>query len=63
MEAIMDIRVFNLPTRNNDASVIERRLYELEDRARHGIMLDEVEINWMDTANNWLIAEQSKSYF
>lgn len=59
----MDIRVFNLPTRDDDTYVIERRLYELEDRARYGAALDEVEMDWVDTANNWLIAEQSKSYF
>jgi len=60
MEAVMDIRVFTLPTRSDDPSTIERRLIELEDRARHGVELDEVELNWMDTANTWLIAEWSK---
>jgi len=60
MEAVMDIRVFDLPTRYDDPYAIERRLKELEDRARHGVELDEVEINWMDTANTWLIAEWSK---
>ncbi|CAB4142399.1 hypothetical protein UFOVP447_4 [uncultured Caudovirales phage] len=56
----MDIRVFDLPTRYDDPYTIERRLRELEERARHGVELDEVEINWMDTANTWLIAEWSK---
>jgi hypothetical protein len=60
MEDIMDIRVFDLPTRNDDPYTIERRLRELEDRAKHGVELDEVEINWMDTANTWLITEWSK---
>jgi hypothetical protein len=60
MEAVMDIRVFDLPTRYDDPYAIECRLRELEDRAREGIELDEVEINWMDTANTWLIAEWSK---
>jgi len=32
MEDIMDIRVFDLPTRNDDPYTIERRLRELEDR-------------------------------
>jgi hypothetical protein len=60
MEAVMDIRVFHLPTQSDDPYTIERRLRELEERARHGVELDEVEINWMDTANTWLIAEWSK---
>jgi hypothetical protein len=60
MEAVMDIRIFDLPTRNDDPYIIERRLRELENKARYGVKLDEVEINWMDTANTWLIAEWSK---
>lgn len=57
----MDVRVFNLPTRDDDLYTIERRLYELEERARRGTDLDEVEINWMDTANTWLIAVGNNS--
>jgi hypothetical protein len=60
MEAVMDIRIFDFPTRNDDPYTIERRLRELEEQARRGVELDEVEINWMDTANTWLIAEWSK---
>lgn len=55
----MEIRVFDLPPRNADVYTIERRLRELEEQARHGVELDEVEINWMETANTWLIAEWS----
>ena len=56
----MDIRVFDLPTRNDDPYIIERRLHELENKARYGVKLDEIEIDWMDTANTWLIAEWSQ---
>lgn len=56
----MDICVFDLPTRRDDPYTIERRLRELEERARSGVKLDEIEIDWMDTANTWLIAEWSK---
>lgn len=56
----MDIRVFHLPTRNDDVYVIESRLRELEAYARAGAELDDVELNWMDTANTWLLAEWSK---
>jgi hypothetical protein len=60
MENIMDIRVFDLPTRDDDPTTIERCLRELENKARYGVKLDEIEIDWMDTANTWLIAEWSK---
>jgi hypothetical protein len=60
MEVVMDIRVFDLPTRNDDPYIIERRLRELENKARYGVKLDEIEIDWMDTANTWLITEWSK---
>jgi hypothetical protein len=54
---VMDIRIFDLPTRHDRPEVIERRLAELERRAQHGENLDEVEIDWMDTANTWLLVE------
>jgi hypothetical protein len=56
MEADMDVRVFDLPTCDDDVSLIERRLTELERRARNGEQLDEIELDWMDTANTWLMA-------
>lgn len=56
----MDIRVFDLPTRRDDLYTIERTLRELENKARYGVKLDEIEIDWMDSANTWLIAEWSK---
>ena len=55
----MDIRVFDLPTRNDDVTLIERRLTELERRARNGEPLDEIELDWMDTANTWLMVAWS----
>jgi hypothetical protein len=56
---VMDIRVFDLPTRNADVALIERRLSELERRARNGEHLDEIELDWMDTANTWLLVATS----
>jgi len=53
----MDIRVFDLPTRDDRTEVIERRLAELERRVQNGEALDEVEVDWMDTANTWLLVE------
>lgn len=51
----MDIRVFDLPTLNDDFTVIERRYNELESKFRNGEKLDDVEIDWMNTANTWLM--------
>lgn len=56
----MDIQIFDLPARTDDTFTIERRLRELENLARNGIELDEIEIDWMDSANTWLITEWSK---
>lgn len=54
-----DFRVFELPTANDDTFVIERTWCELNTRLRNGDNLDEVEINWMDTANTWLLSSGS----
>jgi len=50
----MDYRVFELPTANSGIREIESRWCELNTKVRNGEKLDEVEINWMDTANTWL---------
>lgn len=55
----MDIRVFDLPARDADPVEIEKTLTELESKARSGVRLDEIELDWMDSANTWLIAEWS----
>jgi len=54
---VMDIRIFDLPTRRDRPEVIERRLAELERRARNGEDLDGVEMDWIDTANTWLLVQ------
>jgi hypothetical protein len=56
----MDFRIFELPTANDDNFVIERAWCELNTRLRNGDSLDEVEINWMDTANTWLMSTGDK---
>lgn len=58
----MDIRCFSLPTINDDYRVIERTFCELNTKLRNGDDLDEVELNWMDTANTWLVSAWSNSY-
>lgn len=56
----MDIRVFDLPTINDDLRVIENRYNELDFKYRCGDSLDDVEIDWMNTANTWLTVVWSK---
>ena len=51
---MVDVRIFDLPTRRDSLIDIERRWCELNTRLRAGERLDEVEIDWMDTANTWL---------
>ena len=51
----MEFRIFDLPTQRDDTRAIESRWCELNTKLRNGEQLDEVELNWMDTANNWLI--------
>lgn len=54
-----EIRYFSLPTINDDLTVIERTYCELNTKYRNGEYLDEVELNWMDTANTWLVSAWS----
>ena len=51
----MDIRVYNLPTQRDSFDIIEKRFNELEVKYRNGEALDEIEIDWLDTANTWLL--------
>lgn len=52
---MFDIKVYNLPTKEDNVFIIERKYCELYSRYRNGEVLDEVEINWMDNANTWLM--------
>lgn len=52
----MDVKVFNLPTKEDTVAKIEKVYCDLNRRYRNGETLDEVEITWMDTANTWLMS-------
>ena len=56
----MDYRIFQLPTPKDDVLMIERAWCELNTRLRNGDELDDVELNWMDTANTWLMSTGDK---
>ncbi len=51
----MDIRMYDLPTLRDGKDIIEKRFNELVIKYRNGEYLDEIEIDWLDTANTWLL--------
>lgn len=51
----MEFRVFELPTITDDRDDIERLWCEINARIRNGERVDEVELDWFDTANTWLM--------
>ena len=55
----MDYRIFQLPTPKDDVLMIERAWCELNTRLRNGETLDTEELDWMDTANTWLMTSGS----
>lgn len=51
----MEIQVFDLPHLNLDnADRVATVAYDLGRRYRDGKTLDQVELTWLDQANNWL---------
>lgn len=52
----MEVRVFELPTEKDGISKIESCYCKLYSKYRDGENLDEVELAWMDSANNWLMS-------
>jgi len=55
----MEFQIFELPTQNDAPGKIESRWCELNTKFRNGETLDEIEIDWMDTANNWLMTDRN----
>jgi hypothetical protein len=55
----MDIEVHSFPTMRNPEQV-ERTYCELVNKYRNGEHLDPEVLDWMDSANNWLMASGSK---
>lgn len=51
----MEVEIFMLPTKDDSVDVIEKVFCELTSRYRNGDELNEVEIDWLDTANTWLM--------
>jgi hypothetical protein len=56
---VFEVRVFDLPTLNDRFEVIEDKFCELTSKYRNGERLDRVELDWMDSANSWLISYET----
>lgn len=52
----MDIRIYELPTlAPENYCQIEQKVNELQSRYRDKKNIDHIEMDWLDTANNWLM--------
>lgn len=47
-----------VPLEEKNVVQVEKLLSDLEKKYREGIKLDHVELDWMDTANNWLLTHE-----
>ena len=56
----MDIQVFSFPTINDDVTAVEEVYCSLVNKYRNGDSLMLEELDWMDSANTWLITTGSK---
>lgn len=56
----MDIMVYNFPTLRDGRVAVEQKFCELYTQYRNGEKLDPEALDWMDTANNWLMSTGSK---
>jgi hypothetical protein len=51
----MNVCVYNLPTMADGLTAVEQKYCELINSYRNGETLDVEVIDWMDTANTWLM--------
>jgi len=56
----MDIQVFSFPTINDGVTAVEEVYCSLVNKYRNGDTLKLEELDWMDSANTWLITTGSK---
>lgn len=57
----MDVMMFDFPTMRDDRIAVETKYCELLNLYRRGEQLDEIEIDWLDSANTWLINTETTS--
>lgn len=56
----MDVEVFDFPTLRDGRIAVEAKFCELLNLYRRGEDLEPEAIDWMDTANTWLMTTGSK---
>ena len=56
----MEIEVYTFPTLNDGCIAVEQKFCELLNAYRNGEQLKPEAIDWMDTANNWLMTVGTK---
>lgn len=56
----MDVKVFDFPTMRDGRIAVETKYCELLNLYRRGETLELEALDWMDTANNWLMTTGSK---
>lgn len=57
----MDVVLYSFPTKADGVFAVEQRFCELLSQYRNGEKLDEIEIDWLDSANTWLMNTGSTS--
>ena len=56
----MDVEIFKYPTLSDGRIAVEQKYCELINLYRSGEHLNPETLDWMDTANNWLMTTGSK---
>lgn len=56
----MDVEMYTFPTLTDGRIAVEEKYCELINKYRNGETMDPVVLDWMDTANNWLMTVGSK---
>lgn len=51
----MQVELFSLPTMKDGVATVERTFCEIYNMYRNGEELDPEVLDWMDTANTWLM--------
>lgn len=56
----MQVEVYSFPTLNDGRIAVEHAYCELVNRYRNGETLEPEALDWMDTANTWLMTSGDK---
>lgn len=54
----MQVEMFSLPTLNDGIVAVEQKFCEVYNAYRNGEKLDPEVLDWMDTANTWLMTSE-----